>query len=324
MMWIKTLFLVATTTSAFVVRPVTRQALRLKAAETEVEEQLDSIAHKLRLRVFDVDTGVYGLESKDPFYGIENIRTTLRLDENNSLGLTLTEVAHSDMDHRGLVMVSALNGFALETPIHVGDTIVGVFVGQDFRESTTGMDYDDTMDVLNRAKLASLDLGVPISLELNRVVKRAQVHVEVEEDHGKVTTINALAGDNLRLLLLHNHAKLYDGTTPRLDQPHLTSDCGGEGTKVYESHESTKQHSLLTPCSTFVQGICGTCLVAVHQGMAHLNKVGPQEQTILMHRPNNWRAACKTVVGADNEEGSVLRIRLHPQSVESEHLGFHP
>jgi hypothetical protein len=292
--------MLASHSNAFFVSPsVTKTChpsiISLKAADLSVE--LDEIGHKLRLHAFDVDTGVYGFESKDRFYGIENIRTQLHFEP--SLGLELTEVAHSDVDHRGLVFVSKVDGNAMHegTPIHVGDTIVGVFVGEDFKESTTGFDYELTTDVISRAKNHAIATGQGhISLELNRLVKRATVQVEIEEEHGKVTTIEALAGDNLRLVLMHHHAKLYDGKTPRLDQPSLTSDCGGEG-------------------------ICGTCLVAVRKGgMSHLNDIGPQESSILMGRPATWRAACKTIVGADNEEGTTLRVRLHPQSSQMENL----
>jgi ferredoxin len=184
---------------------------------------------------------------------------------------------------------------ATDTPIHVGDVIIGVFDDKGFKESTTALDYDETVDIINRAKTHSLDHGGhgKLTLELNRLVKRATVQVEIEDAKtGQVTqTIQGLAGDNLRLLLLHNHVAMYDDKTHRLDQPFMTgSNCAGEG-------------------------ICGTCLVAVQQGMDHLNKIGPQEESILMNRPaGNWRAACKTVVGADNQADTTLRILLHPQT----------
>ena len=204
--------------------------------------------------------------------------------------MELTEFAHSETDHRGLVLVTKVtNVLTPDLPIHVGDTIIGVFAGTDFKESTTAVDYDETVDVLHRATAHARSLGRnSIELELNRIVQRAHVTVEVEDDDGKVTTLEpALAGDNLRLLLLHKHVPLYDGSLPRLDQPHLTNDCGGEG-------------------------ICGTCMVQVLQGMDHLNAKGPQEQSLLHDRPSSWRAACKTVIGADNAPNTILRVRLHP------------
>jgi ferredoxin len=270
-------------------------ALPSTSTDQDVTDWLDTVAHKLRLQVYDLDSGVYGFESKDPDYGIEIVRTYLHIsDDNDKLGLELTEVAHGTGDHRGLVLVSAIldQDVAKTKPIHVGDTIVGVFVGENFKESTTDLDYDDTVDVLNRAKEYAKSVGgTTISLELNRLVKRATVQVLVEDETGRdPVEFDAKAGDNLRLLLMHHHESLYGkgkSALHRLDQPSLTNDCGGEG-------------------------ICGTCLVKVNQGMSHLNSIGPQEFSILKGRPESWRASCKTIIGADNEEGSTLRIRLHP------------
>lgn len=283
--------------NAFVIRPAHRAPVVLKAAtEQQADAQLDAIAHKIRLNVYDVDTGVYGIESKDPLYGIENVHTKIRMDRRGSLGLELVQVAHSDLDHRGLVLVSKVTGLALhDTPIHVGDTIIGVFVGDDFKESTTGLDYDDTVDVISRAKEFAREHQNTISLELNRVVKKAQVKVVIENEDKTETALDALAGDNLRLALMHHHVELYDPSTHRMDQPNICGNCGGEG-------------------------ICGTCLVSIQAGMEHLNKVGPQESSILTNRPTNWRAACKTVIGADNEADTTLRIRLHPQTANTDDL----
>lgn len=261
------------------------------------DDWLDTVASKLRLQVYDLQSGVYGFESKDPDYGIENVRTFVHIsEENDKVGIELTEVAHGvgAGDHRGLVLVSDImdQTVAKRNKIHVGDTIVGVFVGENFKESTTDLDYDDTLEVLDRAKHYAKSVGgTTISLELNRLVKRATVHVAVEDESGKPPVeFDAKAGDNLRSLLMHHHASLYGkgkSAIHRLDQPTLTSDCGGEG-------------------------ICGTCLVKINQGMNHLNDIGPQESSMLKGRPESWRASCKTVIGADNEEGSTLRIRLHP------------
>jgi hypothetical protein len=136
-------------------------ALHSTSMDQDMTEWLDTVAHKLRLQVYDLDSGVYGFESKDPHYGIEVLRTTLHISEDNKLGLELTEVAHGRGDHRGLVLVSGvLNQNVVQTnPIHIGDTIVGVFVGDHFKESTTDIDYDETVDVLNRAKKYAHSVG---------------------------------------------------------------------------------------------------------------------------------------------------------------------
>jgi len=302
--------LLSSTTRGFVVLPsvsTRRHAvdrLHMSLMTESLENQLDAIGHKLKLQVYDATTGVFGIESKDSKYGIENVHCSVHYEP--SLGLELTEVAHADFagDHRGLVLVSDVDGNAQhDTPIHVGDTIIGVFTeDHKFQESTTGFDFDDTVDVIERAKQHAKAHGQDsITLELNRLVKRVPIQVEiVDADGNVVSTGEALAGDNLRLWLMHHHLNLYDDKTPRLDQPNLTGNCGGEG-------------------------VCGTCLVDILEGMEHLNKVGPQEQTILqsLHRPT-WRAACKTVIGADNEAGNALRIRLHPQSLAGDMSKLRP
>ena len=56
------------------------------------------------------------------------------MDEFNldSIGLELTEMAHGDLDHRGLVLVSdVLVDDKQHHKIQVGDTIVGVFAVSD-------------------------------------------------------------------------------------------------------------------------------------------------------------------------------------------------
>jgi hypothetical protein len=271
------------------------------AAETQLNSKLEEIAHKLRLQTYDVDTAVYGMESKNHLAdGIEVIHTEVHMDDNGWLGLELTEVAHSNVDHRGLVLVSAVSDQKKHTTqdIQVGDTIIGVFVDDNFAESTTGLDYDETVKVINEAKRHSLDHGNHgrLTIELNRLVKRETVHVEIVDSDGTVTEMDALAGDNLRTLIMHHHMQLYDQDRHRLDQPSITgSNCGGEG-------------------------ICGTCVVAIEQGMDHLNKIGPQESSFLKGLPKSWRPICKTVVGADNLPGTTLRVRLHPHAQPSTKL----
>jgi ferredoxin len=271
--------------------PLIDSLLQRPLDDSDIDGKLDVIAHKFRLQCFDVDTGVYGMESKDPDFGIETIRTFLHIDDGDMLGIELTEVAHGN-DHRGLVLVSGIHGDAKVKPIQIGDTIIGVFCGEGFKESTTGMDYDETVKVLNEGKAYARSVGgSTISVELNRLVPRAHVQVLVEGSKGETIEIDGKAGDNLRLLLLHNNLsdELYKAHTHRLDQPTLTTNCGGEG-------------------------ICGTCLVQVNEGLDHCNKIGPQESSILKNRPKDYRAACKCVIGADNQDGTVLRIRLHPQT----------
>lgn len=330
-------------------RPTTTRLFNYESTVTEeqLNHKLESIAYKLRLQVYDVNTGVYGFESvsrhqkgkcvmrnqiflvlfyrtilllfvvpftvflcflvqKDPKYGIENIRVTIPIEP--SLGLELTEVAHSTSGHkegdaRGLVLVSKVSGNAASANnIQIGDAIVGVFCEDaDFKETVTGFDYEDTMEVLSRAKthahmMADTESGdgASISLELNRLVPRAKVSVIVEGATDKPQLIEGLAGDNLRLLLMHHDINIYGNRLHRLDMPSVTdSNCGGEG-------------------------ICGTCMVEILEGNAALNNMGPKEQEVTTGRPTSWRAACQTVIGADNQE-STIRVRVHPQWLKDGH-----
>jgi 2Fe-2S iron-sulfur cluster binding domain len=238
------------------VRPVFSTKEDVSAQQSSLDEKLDWIAHHLRLQCYDQDSGVYGLESKDRLYGIETIRVALPIAP--TLGIELVEVAHGLQDARGLVLVSDVLGHAKDR-IEPGDTIIGVFAGQDFKESTTACDYDTTIETIQKAKDYAMQAGLDtLDLELNRLVKRTTVTVIIEqdwrdgqEDIPETTELEALAGDNLRLLLMHHHQKLYDPRTVRLDTLG-TGDCGGEG-------------------------ICGTCLVEVLEGGEHLNSMTPKE-----------------------------------------------
>lgn len=264
-------------------------------AGAAVNRRLEEVATRLKLEVFDLDGGLYGYESKDHLFGIEVVRTTIVPDANQGLGLVLTEVAGSAADGRGLVLVSQVGGAASRAipPIGVGDALTGVSCGS-VRARTTGLNYDGTVEAIGEAK-ANLGSDAPgITLELNRLVRRAEVQVVVEEPGQSTRTIPALAGENLRRLLLRKGIQLYDPASTRFDMPFARGDCAGEG-------------------------LCGTCLVDVREGGELLNPPGDQEKLITRGRPISWRASCRAVVGADNQPGT-LRIRTRPQSAFSDEL----
>lgn len=263
-----------------------------KGSEEDIENQLYEIARRFKLEVFDLDEGIYGLESQDSRYGLEVVHVAISMDaDNGGLGLVLTEMA-GNADGRGLVLVSQVN-VESEPAVQVGDVITGVTAGDTFRERTTGLNYDLTVNAIARAKQEATD-GI-LHLELDRLVERAKVQVEVVDLLGTVhQTIDALAGENLRRLLLRRGIKLYDGRSKRFDMPFVTGDCAGEG-------------------------ICGTCLVNVLSGGELLNQRNSQEELITQGRPSSWRASCRTVVGADNRPGT-LRITIHPQSESEDEL----
>ncbi|KAJ8599248.1 hypothetical protein CTAYLR_006227 [Chrysophaeum taylorii] len=241
---------------------------------------LEDVARRLKLEVYDLDEGIFGFNSQDATYGIEVVRATIR--SQPSLGLELTEVA-AGVDGRGLVLVSGVTGnAATEGSLRVGDTLT-VVLGSSRVERTTALDYDNTVAAIQRAVAGSETL----TIEANRLVERAKVKVEFEGPGGR-GQIDALAGENLRKLLMRAGAKVYDPRTRRFDQPFATGDCAGEG-------------------------ICGTCLISVQAGADSLSPKDPTETLITKGRPGSWRAACRCVVGADNTPAS-LRVKLTPQS----------
>jgi ferredoxin len=178
---------------------------------------------------------------------------------------------------------------AADPPLQVGDAITWV-VGDALKERVTGMDLESTLEAIGRVKEAVIESSGAqrLSIEVNRLVERAAIKVEIDDGSGTTRTLSALAGENLRKLLLRNQISMYDRKTKRFDQPFSTGDCAGEG-------------------------ICGTCLVAVKEGMDLLNEAHGDELLVTKNRPLSWRAACRVVVGADNKPGTI-KIVLRPQS----------
>eukprot|EP00525_Craspedostauros_australis_P007948 CAMPEP_0198112204 /NCGR_PEP_ID=MMETSP1442-20131203/4087_1 /TAXON_ID= /ORGANISM="Craspedostauros australis, Strain CCMP3328" /LENGTH=319 /DNA_ID=CAMNT_0043768901 /DNA_START=248 /DNA_END=1207 /DNA_ORIENTATION=- len=258
----------------------------------EIDLKLMGIAKKLKLDIFDLDEGVFSFASKENRYGLEIVRATMSL-KDGGLGLVLTEMAGSP-DGRGLVLIREVGGNATNAnvPIHVGDAITGV-ITKNFRGRTTGLNYDRTVGIIGEAKKAAMDDDNQLTLELTRVVERAKILVEIDDGLGNIQRVDALAGEDLRRLLLRKSIRLYDDRTARFDMPHVYGNCGGEGA-------------------------CGTCLVAVQEGQELLNDCDEHETLLLKGRPLTWRASCQTVIGADNKPG-VVRISLKPQAtLESE------
>jgi len=132
------------------------------------------------------------------------------------------------------------------------------------------------------------------NFNFNRVVERAPIRVEIDDGAGHIEAVDALAGENFRRLLLRKGISPYDRKTKRFDMPYATGDCAGDG-------------------------LCGTCLVAVIEGMQGLNDPDSHEKMIAKGRPLSWRAACRTTIGADNRP-ATLRIVVHPQSRDAGEL----
>lgn len=255
----------------------------LRASDAE----LQSIASKLKLEIFDLDEGVFGLNSKDMDFSIHVVRCEVKTSP--SLGLELMEMAAAS-DGRGLVLVSGTSGNAAETDLRPGDALT-LARGRNL-ERLTALDYDRTIAGIRRA----CDEAETVVLEANRLVRRATIEVDYSlgGDGGERGTVRALAGENLRRVLIRSGIELYDPRTKRFDQPYATGDCKGEG-------------------------LCGTCLVAVDSGQESLSVMGAAEKVITKCRPLTWRAACRCVVGADNNPATIS-LRLTPQSGFAEEL----
>lgn len=118
--------------------------------------------------------------------------------------------------------------------------------------------------------------------------------MQVVEGDGNVKIVQALAGENLRRLLQRKSIQLYNRKTKRFDMPYATGDCAGEG-------------------------LCGTCLVKVEQGMDLLSPKDSLERLITKGRPLSWRASCRTVVGPDNQPGT-LRLQTQPQTGDDDEI----
>ena len=259
-----------------------------QAVTTKADEDwLNFVGKSLHLEVYDVDdAGGTRLVSRANDYALEVVKA--RLPTKDALGLELVEMA-SAKDGRGLVLVSGVSGAAAEADVRPGDALTFVRSGS-VEKRLTELDYDNTMAALKETINEGDDT---ILMEFNRLVKRAPVTIEYEvyDDKGALAEgrLDALAGENLRRLLMRNHVQLYDPKTKRIDQPFATGDCAGEG-------------------------ICGTCIVDVLENADSLNPKDETELLITQSRPDSWRAACRCIVGADNKPHSATKIRLHPQS----------
>ena len=119
-------------------------------------------------------------------------------------------------------------------------------------------------------------------------VTTAQKHQNLQPKHQKVcaTSLWDMHCDTLGCVSHNNNNN--NSFLHRFDMPYATGDCAGEG-------------------------LCGTCLVAVEQGAKLLNRKEGVEELITQGRPLSWRASCRTIIGPNNE-GGTIRIRVQPQT----------
>jgi len=227
-------------------------------AEGETSQLLDDIASKLQVDIVNhqssSSSSILSVSTNEPrTHALQVLDTSITLtnDDDYGLGLVLTEIA-ADEAGRGLVLVSQVRGNAAraDPPIRVGDMIAKVWSSseqgqqEEHSTSTAGLNYDRTVQAIVETKEAAAAAAadgsnaVVLNLQLNRLVERAVVQVEVvDATAGKVLhRLEALAGENLRQLLMR-----------KLDIK--MGECGGEGQ-------------------------CGRCLVHVKQGAELLNSDG--------------------------------------------------
>mmetsp|Transcript_11850 Transcript_11850/g.14908 ORF Transcript_11850/g.14908 Transcript_11850/m.14908 type:complete len:330 (+) Transcript_11850:3-992(+) len=248
---------------------------------------LEEIARRMRMQVFDLDEGVYGLDSTDVNYGIEIVK--VQVSREPSLGLSLVEMM-SGGDGRGLVLIDGITegGNAEKAgKLKVGDTISWVGIEPNEMKRVEATDFDTTVDALG-----SYADKPAITVVAKRLVKREELDVTLVQPDGSETVLKMLAGSNLRGEMVRQGLTVYDPSTKRYDQPYVTGNCGGEG-------------------------ICGTCLVEVVEGKELLSEPDRVESMVLEKRPVRWRLSCRTIVGATNTPGSVT-FKSMPQMEQKE------
>ncbi|CAM9101113.1 unnamed protein product [Phaeothamnion confervicola] len=244
---------------------------------------LDEIYRQFKLEIWDLDEGFFGIDSRNPAYGIEIVKA--QISPRPSLGVELVELARG-ADGRGLVLVSGLapgGNAEQDGSIAVGDTLC--FVGSEPSNMVRveALDWDSQVGAISQFA----DKG-QVMLVFKRLVKRQPVEVVFELPDGVRKSVSMLGGSNLRGEMIRYGVEVYDPKTKRYDQPYATGNCGGEG-------------------------ICGTCFVEVVEGREHLSPPGELERRLVKNFPTRWRLSCKTVIGPYNTPGQVA-LRAVPQS----------
>ncbi|CAM9701604.1 unnamed protein product [Choristocarpus tenellus] len=245
---------------------------------------LEGVYKRVKIEAQGLEDGAVALDSKDVDYGVEIVK--VKMPREPSLGIQLVEVARG-ADGRGLVLVSGLEpGGRAEVSgkVEIGDTLSWVGVEPNRMIRVEALDWDQTVNALSQYTGDS-----EITLVLKRLIKREMLDVVFKLPNGDRTEA-ILAGSNLRGEMIRLGVPVYDPKTKRYDQPYATGNCGGEG-------------------------ICGTCFVEVQQG-ANLLSPADEEELMLMAQgvlPTRWRLSCKTIVGMNNDSGTVT-LKAVPQA----------
>lgn len=216
------------------------------------------------------------------------------------LGIELLELAGGRDDGVGITMVSGLveGGTCEGSGLLPGDSIVKIAVkrtGQDdeiVSIDTECLNWDATVEAIGSLPSPpATGEGENLVFTVKRLRRKPKVLVRFQypPDQGEEdTTIELFSGENLRRAMLTRGIKLNDPLSTRFDSGGR-GDCGAEGT-------------------------CGTCAVAISEGMDLLNKPGFTEQGMLKPNPR-YRMACRAIVGYGMKEGSIT-VKVNPRQWE--------
>lgn len=223
------------------------------------------------------------------FYS-EIIKISLTRKQGDSLGLDLIET-RSNVVNENIVLISEIipNSIAdVSGGFRIGDAFVSIS-GENTDQSVNleGLTFDSTVNELSKFSNSNV-----INVRVKRLFKRKDINVSVigpnDENAGNFTVLSGYSM-NLRQLLQEKSFKLYDDRQTRFDSAYQRGNCGGEGT-------------------------CGTCIVAVMQGVDLLDNKLLIEENALANFPPNYRWACRVKVGTNPTIGGRIKIKLRPQT----------
>ncbi|GFH49488.1 hypothetical protein CTEN210_05964 [Chaetoceros tenuissimus] len=222
-----------------------------------------------------------------------------KVKREGGLGLILTELAGGRQDGVGITIIEEVlaGGNAENSGIVPGDSIValtlksssgGVKVDEERIDvSTECLAYDPTIEALTSLPAPSSP-NEEIIITVKRIRRQPKINVKLQyppEMNEPDVSIELFAGENLRRAMLTRGIKLNDKLAQRFDSGGQ-GDCGADGT-------------------------CLTCVVGVTKGMDLLSPIKQQEQQMLAKK-QNWRMACKTIVGSGMTEGD-LTVQVNPR-----------
>jgi ferredoxin len=236
-------------------------------------------------------------------YFADTVKIMFRRRRGEGLGIELEEIAGGRNDGLGITIVTRLveGGPATLQDIMPGDCLASVGIVRKKRARDSGLsDTEETVSVATEclgydATVAAIQSLPPIDSEdewfqvtLKRLRRIPKVRVNLQyppSQNETDTTIELVAGENLRFAMLVRGIKLNDPLAKRFDTKN-NGNCGANG-------------------------LCRTCAVSVVRGADLLSPQGTAEKQMLEDVPR-WRLACKAKVGHGMKEGEVT-IKVNPR-----------